>query len=445
MFSHKLQELERQHADALANATEILSKAASENRPVTAQENDLIAAHTAMAGRVESGIRQFKANNTLHARIESEGYGFLVDAGRENANPEPERTFGFTQEHPKAVALKRNFNAWLTRAAGNVTGLQPTMEATNPSGVISVGSGAGLDSVNFAVPNQVLPFLKSYIQFAPFERAGASLISTDHMRPVNLPIVAAGAPPTAYAEGAGPASGASGSQPFGLSGFTFGAQKYSRQVIASWESLQSTEAPLAPMISDELLTSVANALTAAATTALFNALTAPLGVTIASGSPAPLQIGGSGTSATIQADTYGQVTALRHALPDGLEAPTNGFMLSRSSLSVIRNTRASTSGVPMFDPDSDTILGRPYFVNESFDSVCGGGFIVYGNWNRGAYLRRTPVITRILQELYWLNSEIGFLATQWGDNHFLAELVGASQPPTFQPLYFTVLPSGSLQ
>ena len=47
------------------------------------------------------------------------------------------------------------------------------MEASSPSGIISVGSGTGLDSVGFAVPTQILPFMKSYFAFSPFEKAGS--------------------------------------------------------------------------------------------------------------------------------------------------------------------------------------------------------------------------------------------------------------------------------
>ena len=127
-----------------------------------------------------------------------------------------------------------------------------------------------------------------------------------------------------------------------------------------------------------------------------------------SGGIAPLQIGGSG----VQADNYGQLIDLRHSLVEGLEDPNDcAWMLSRNTLATVRNTRANTSGVVMFDPESDTILGRRYVVNEFFDSICGAGFVAYGNWKRGAWLRRTPLLTRILQGLYILNSEIGFLVT----------------------------------
>ncbi|MGD0737690.1 MAG: phage major capsid protein [Terracidiphilus sp.] len=430
-------------------ASALRARAASDNRDMTAAENS---AYNAKAGRalfLEENIREVQSSNTL-AQFDPVAMmsGRLVKRN-ELEQEEANTVKNVTVDHPKAAALKRQFGAWARRSMGSITGMpvpspdadawQPEMGASAPSGIISVGAGTGLDSVGFAVPTQILPFMKSYFAFSPFEKAGSSLISTDHMRSINLPILSAGATPTAYPEGQGPVAGTS--QPMGLSGFTFGANKKSRQVIADYESLMSTEAPLQPMIIDELLVSIANALTKDATTALFNALTAPPNYTI-TGGLAPLQIGGS----SVTADVYGQLTGLRHGLVEGLEDNTNSFMLSRSTLAIIRNTRATTSGVPMFDPEQDLVLGRPYVVNEFFDSVCGAGFVAYGNWNKGAWLRRTPIITRVLQELYWAtNTSIGFVATTWGDNHFLAELVGAVNPPTNQPLFYTVLPAGALQ
>ncbi len=438
-MSTRLFEMRAERAEELKAAEAVLQRAEQEKRDVSAQEKTLIDERLARVKALNPKIESIESRNTLLgfdpvAMLS----GRLVKPGEPDAHDEDRPSGLITpKEHPMALALKRNFGTWARRAVGSLTGLpnlteqQPGMEASSPSGVvISEGSGTGLDSMSFITPFQVLPFLRSYFGFAPFEQAGASVISTDHMREINVPVVAAGALPTQYPEGQGPAQGPSGSQPFGMSGFQMGANKLSRQVIASWESLQSTEIPLQPMIVDELLAAIANGLTSAATTQMYAAL---------SGASSTLQISGSG----VENDNYGLMTALRHALVEGFEGPECCWMLSRNTLAIIRNTRASTSGVVMFDPDNDTILGRRYVTNEYFDSICGSGFVAYGNWNRGAWLRRTPIITRILQELYWLNSEIGFLATAWGDNHFLAELVSAAQPPTWQPLYYCVLPSGS--
>jgi HK97 family phage major capsid protein len=451
-MSMKLFEMKQELRQAINRKETLLEDARATGRQMTDSERADYQAAFSKEGELAAQIREHEAKSTI-SRFDPiammDGRLIRKDASEQD---EANAVKNVTLDHPKAAVLKSRFGAWMRRGVGNLTGMNlpgsgtdaeyqqsGAMEASSPSGIISVGSGTGLDSVGFAVPTQILPFMKSYFAFSPFEKAGSSIISTDHMRSINLPILSAGAVPTAYSEGQGPASGTS--QPMGLSGFTFGAYKQSRQVIADYESLMSTETPLQPMIVDELLVSIANALTKSATTALYSALTAPPNFTI-TGGIAPLQIGGS----SVTADVYGQLTALRHALVEGLEEPTNSFMLSRSTLAIVRNSRATTSGVPMFDPESDTILGRPYVVNEFFDSVCGAGFVAYGNWNKGAWLRRTPIITRILQELYWAtNTSVGFVATTWGDNHFLAELVGATNPPTNQPVFYTVLPSGALQ
>lgn len=431
-------ELRQEHKEQLDKAEALLG---SKDHVMTTAENEQYDAAVARADALAKQIHAREQMSTIRANFPNGMPGIKQDGepGEDFAQPSG---ILVPQEHHKASALRISFGAWARKTVGSLTGAgtPPAMEATAASGIIGIGSETGTDSIGFAIATQILPFLRSYLQFAPFEKVGSSIISTNHMRPINLPVVAAGATPSTFVESQGPAQNASGSQPFGLSGFTFGATKFARQVIASWESLQSTEVPLDGMILDELVTSVANAVTQSATAKLFAALTAPPNVTITGGALAPLQVGGS----TVTADAYGQLMALRNSLPDGLEGPECAFMLSRSTLSVIRNSRATTSGVPMFTPESDQIFGRPYVTNEYFDSICGAGFVAYGNWNKGAWLRKTPLLTRPLLELYWTQGDIGFIAQTWTDAHFLAELVGAAQPPTWQPLYFTVLPSGLL-
>jgi len=427
-------ELKKQHAEALSAAEQIIKTAKTQSRPMTAQENERFEEYMGQAAKLEPQIETINAENTLLAAFGKNPIA-LVDVGRENPNPESESVLLPEQGRAQAKQVRTQFGQWARTVAGSLSGMTA---ASDPSGAISVGVGSGLYPASFAVPFEVLPFERSYFAFSPFERAGARVIATSHMRDVRLPVLAAGAAPASFAEAEGPAADASGSQPFGMSGFTLKANKRSRQVIADWESLMSTEYPLQPMILDELLTAIANAQTLDGTTALFAAMQ-----TGGSGSSnPPLQIvGGSGG---VQADVYGQLTALRHSLVEGLEAPTNAFMLSRNTLAVIRNTRASTAGTVMFDPNSDTILGRPYVVNEFFDDVMGAGYVCYGNFSRGAFLRRTPLFTRVLQERYATTNEVGFLTTSWADNHFLAELVNAANPPSHQPLYFTVLGSDLL-
>lgn len=86
--SPHLQELERRHAAALANASELRGKASAENRALTQQENDLIGSYTSMAKRVEAEIAQFRANNTLAQMVHEQGPSFLLDFGK----PKPRET-----------------------------------------------------------------------------------------------------------------------------------------------------------------------------------------------------------------------------------------------------------------------------------------------------------------------------------------------------------------
>ena len=60
---------------------------------------------------------------------------------------------------------------------------------------------------------------------------------------------------------------------------------------------------------------------------------------------------------------------------------------------------------------------------------------MYGDWQDGAIIRRTPVIVRVFYEKFAEQGEVGFRVMQWNDQHFLCEL---SDIPN-QPLYYSVL------
>jgi len=296
------------------------------------------------------------------------------------------------------------------------------MEATAPSGPISIGTTGGWDSVGVTVPTEILPYLPSYFNLDSFALAGATQIYTEHTRPLVKPIISAGAVDSTYAENAAPST----SQPFGMSSFTFGGTKYARLVLASYESLMNSELPLQGVILDELLSSLATTLTTATTTAFVAAL-------VAAASTLAVGVSGSGGS------VYTSMIDLRHAIPPRFDLPTNKWMLSRATLAEIRNTRASTSGVPMFSPDGGLLFDRPYVINDNLDTAsgAGAGFVAFGSFADGVWLRRTPLMTRVFLELYAQSGQIGYRTQQWADQHFLAELAGAAQPPSFQPLYYT--------
>jgi HK97 family phage major capsid protein len=285
-----------------------------------------------------------------------------------------------------------------------------------------------LDSIAITIPTEILPYLPSYFNLDSFALAGATQFYTDHTRPLTKPIMSAGAPDSVIAENAASTT----SQPFGLSGFTFGGVKYERLVLASYEALMNSELPLQGAILDELMATLATTLTAATTTSFVAALTGASS-TLATG------VGGSGGS------IYTSMIDLRHAVPPRFDLPTNKWMLSRATLAQIRNTRATTSGVPMFSPDGTMLFDRPYVINDNLDTASGGGvgFVAFGSFADGVWLRRTPVMTRVFLELFANSGQLGFRTTQWADAHYLAELAGAAQPPTNQPIYYSNVVSES--
>jgi HK97 family phage major capsid protein len=431
-MSMRLFEMKQERQAILDKNDAILARAEADGkRALTAEEKRLFETHMADVDALNSRIKPIEDRNTL-----SFSGGFFGGAGPAAGRVGPKVTPGGQfnpSEHPQASEFRTKFGAWMNNTLKMVEGATPQMEASTPSGPISVGTTAGWESIAITVPTEILPYMPSYFALDSFGQAGATEIFTDHTRPLTKPVLSAGAPDAVFAENAAPST----SQPFGVTGFTFGGTKYARLVLASYESLMNSELPLAGAILDELLAAIATTLTSAITTSFVSALTAPPGVTGAS--PLAVGVGGSGGS------IYTSMIDLRHAVPPRFDTPANKWMLSRATLAEIRNTRANSSGVPMFDPESNTIFGRPFVINDFLDTTAGAGvgFVTYGSFADGVFIRKTPLMTRVFNELYAQSGQIGFRTQQWADSHYLAELAGAAQPPTYQPLFYTNIVSES--
>ncbi len=426
-----LWEMKQDRAAALNRAEAVLTTAETAKREMTVQEKTLFDTHMADAEKLRAKIDPIENRpGSLTGMVRTHGPQILMGGGTPTGTSESSNGLSVPNgEHPAASQFRANFAGWMNNALTVIGGgVAPQMEATAPSGVISIGTGSGLDSVAITVSNEVLRHIASYYALDSFGLAGATQIFTDHTRPLVQPVLSAGAADAVYAENAAPGT----SQPFGVSGFTFLGTKYARLVLATYESLMNSEISLQGSIMDELLSSLANTLTTATTTAFVAALTA-------ASSTLAVGVGGSGGS------VYTSMIDLRHAVPPRYDLPENVWMLSRATLAQIRNTRASTSGVPMFSPDGTKLFDRSYVLNDNLDATTGAGvgFVAFGSFVNGVFLRRTPVQTRVFLELYAQNGQIGFRTQQWADAHFLAELVGSAQPPTYQPVFYTNIVSES--
>lgn len=247
----------------------------------------------------------------------------------------------------------------------------------------------------------VLDSLQTYSANDPFSQAGATIYQTDDTAPLVKPVILPGADFDTFTEG----QSSTDSKPFGSDAFTFGGQKYSRLVLASEESLMNVALDLPAEIISELGASVASTFTKAISLALQTALYSNAATFVENGS-----------------DTYEAILSLIAAVPPRFESPSNAFMGTRHMLKVIRNTRATDSGVPLFNPQDGTVLGRRFVINDSLTRL------VYGQWQAGAFIRKSPFFLQRLLEAYASTGHQGFRGTQWLDQHFLAEISSADQP-----------------
>ena len=157
----KLMDMKQDRAEALKAADAILAKADASKRELSTEERALFDAHVAEAARLSACIKPIEEsqNNSL-ARLFRENPGAIFDAGNPNRTETPH---GVTTpgEHPKATEFRGRFAAWMNNTLSVLGGGTPQMEATAPSGPISVGTTSGWDSVGITVPTEILPYLPS--------------------------------------------------------------------------------------------------------------------------------------------------------------------------------------------------------------------------------------------------------------------------------------------
>ena len=384
----------RDRADLRDKATAILANARKENRAVTEAEQTAFDSLYDRIATINSAIDRHKAG--------------LPQPGQENEIvplfPRQERTPQRNNNSAPGFNLTPGSTPNLERLHEDLAAFYRGQEIVATDSPLYIGSG-GLSST---VPTSVIESLPTYFVLDSFARAGATVYQTEDTNPLTKPIISAGAAPSTYSEG----TSSTDSNPFQVDSFTFHGTKYSRLVKASEESLMNSALDLPGEITSELSASVVNAFTAAISTALMVAL---------DGNPAVFVDSGSN-------DPYYSLNALINAVPPRFDTPQNAFMGSRASRLLISNAR-DNYGRPLFDPVTNTVLGKPYIVNDNLTRV------VYGSWRDGCFVRKSPFFLQRLLEAYSDDGEQGFRATQWLDSKFLASVTAV----TTQPLFFTHL------
>jgi hypothetical protein len=169
--------------ESLNAAEAILKTADAANRKLTTEEQKIFDSHMALVTGLNTKIEHSESVNTISTMFNGSGLGSRIETSRGTVVP---------GEHPRAMEYRAQFAAWMNNAVASIGGL-PQMEATAPSGPVSVGTSGGWDSIGTTVPFEVLPYLPSYFNLDSFGLAGATQIFTDHTRPLFKPVISAGA------------------------------------------------------------------------------------------------------------------------------------------------------------------------------------------------------------------------------------------------------------
>jgi len=276
-------------------------------------------------------------------------------------------------------------------------GIMATDSPLFSGGGPTAGSGLGA-----AIPLDVLGALRTYYQLNSFELAGATVIGTDNTIPLVKPIIGAGAAASAFSEGAS----STDSNPFSADSFTFGADKYSRLVKVSNESLMNVAYDLNTEITAELMAGLANSQTAVYSAALVAAL--------------------EGNASTYVAPGADKLSTLLGVLANGpvrVALPDNKWMLSRANLKLIRDQRDGFER-PLIPTTDTQILGFDFVLNDNLTRN-----IVFGSWKNGAFIRKTGMYVQRLLEAYASAGEVGIRATQFSQAKFIASVGSVTVDP----------------
>lgn len=259
-------------------------------------------------------------------------------------------------------------------------------------------------SLMYAVPSyQVDRFLAAYPAVDPFGAAGATVLDTEDGHEVRVPIITAGSDAATFAEEHGPTV----VQDAGVYVAKLGAEKYSFLTKLSEEAAQDIPS-LDSTLAAEGVRRVMNSISKATTTATIAALTTANAI-VAPGT-----------------DWLTSLLNLESSIDPTWAGQDNCFMLSRTTLSSIRNVR-DLQDRPIFDPTAKTLLGYKAVLNDACTTR-----VIFGAWRPGLYLRRTRISVQRLIELYSEQGQIGVKFVQRADSVAFAEAANASQAP--QPL-----------
>lgn len=382
----RLFELKKQRETALAKADSIVAAAEKAERLLTAQENADLDAAMAEVNTLNPQIRVLEGANTIRKMDPMAllgGRSGKETPGRDPGNGDSRFSFPAVGEYLK------------TREPGILAALTESGE------------------LQYVVPAyEVQQFIEAYPGLDIWQLAGAAISDLEGgWIDSNQPIVVAGPDPGVFAEGSGPTVDQSA---------TVYVAKLNAPKKHGFLSLPSEEAFADVLQLGGTLTREGIRRT------IFGIGKSVTSAFVASSAAAHATVPNTG-------DALEDLLNLISAGPDGIfAAPTNKFMLSRRTLSAVRNVRTTGDvGIPIsvYNPSTKQILGYDVVTN----SALPAGVVLFGDFHSAVYLRRPGLSFQLLNQVYLGQGKIGLRFMKRADWAFFSDAATAAQAE--QPVY----------
>jgi HK97 family phage major capsid protein len=379
-------ELSREKVALVGKLEVLLSKAENEKRSNTAEETQALNDGLSRLSIINGQIEENKANNSL--REQFAGKTPMFGGGAPSNRATAQSSGGLSNLAPKSATFIR-------------TGELCDEMTPSQSAALTEGGGAAGVVPAFEL-QQILTVAPA---LTPFEQLKATIYTDSDfgftVRKVPF-VLANDTLPSSFAEAAGPSS----VQDATVASIEIPGTKYAFLTKMS-EELDSDVPDLGQAIMFEGIKRIYRKTVATATTALISSLITANAV----------------VSGDTMLDPLEMLLNLETAVDPSFSGPGNGFMLSRASLTRIRNLRDQNDR-PIFDLVNRTIIGYPYALNDGLTTN-----VVFGNWGFGAYLSYSSMLLLRLVEAYRESGMIGIrFARRFGAKFFSDASNGGVQP-----------------
>lgn len=127
---------------------------------------------------------------------------------------------------------------------------------------------------------------------------------------------------------------------------------------------------------------------------------------------------GAETAATVETITYDDVISLYFSVK--AEYRTNAVWLMNDKTALVLRKLKDSAGYYLWNNADNTILGKPVMISEYMpDAEEGTKPIAFGDFSYYWIVKRTPVSVKMLQELFALRHQTGYLAFEFIDGKLI--------------------------